>query len=198
MLQISFQYFQVRHSSMKQPKVEGESKPKARVNYSIDESNFAPKKDRPSIPKKLNNTGIYEKRSEKNATSNLDETLVYDESCKSPDISNICSEFFSPKTSQRDPDKVYLNQTQIKSQKMIEEEKESHHNLTANNYGNLNMEKILDTNEINQGIGSDFLFDVGKANDFLKKLKKKKQEMREKEKKLLKEQEDLRVIKESK
>ena len=173
-------------------RIDSDVKPKARVNYSIDESNFV-KKDKPIIPRKLHNTSTFENKAmDKSQSSNLDETVVYEESCKSPDISNICGEFFSPK-SQREPVKVYLNQTSIKSQNIIEE---SQHNLTTNNNINLNIEKLLDITSINNTTYEN-VFDIEKTNDFLRKIKKKKQEMIEKEKKLLKEQEDLRIIKES-
>jgi hypothetical protein len=191
MLQISFNLL-INSSMKKSKRNDSETKPKSRVNYSIDESNFN-KNERPSIPKKLNNTGTFEKKSERTQTSNLDDTVVYDESCKSPDISNICNEFFSPK-SHREPENAYINQTQIKPRTSVEE---SHHNLSANNYVNFNFEKLFDSDNQNPST-NDTRFDVEKANDFIRKLKKKKLEMREREKKLLKEQEDLRMIKESK
>jgi hypothetical protein len=192
MLQLYFNL--IINSSIKKKREDSESKPRTRVNYSIDENNMS-KKNRPSIPKKLNNTSTFEKKSEKTQASNLDDTLVYDESVKSPDISNICNEFFSPK-SQRDPDKQYLNQTQIKQKNSLNEDRVNHHNLTANNYVNPKIERIFDTTTLTSG--NDLGNNLEKANDFLRKLKKKKQEIKEREKKLLKEQEDLRVIKESK
>jgi len=189
MMQISF----LLNTKIRRSKgSENEIKPKGRVNYSIDESNLI-KKDKTIVSKKLNNTSNQDKKSDKTESSNLDDTIVYDESIKSPDISNICNEFFSPK-SHRDTENFYLNHTTVKS-KIISEE--NFHNLSANNYNNFNIEKLFDGSAIIPS-SSECGFDMEKANDFLKKLKKKKLEMKEKEKKLLKEHEDLRVIKESK
>lgn len=189
MIQISFG---LNNKILRSKGSENEIKPKARVNYSIDESNLN-KKDKSTITKKLNNTTSQDKKLDKTESSNLDDTIVYDESSKSPDISNICNEFFSPK-SHRDTENFYLNHTTVKSKIIVED---THHNLSANNYNNFNFEKLFDATSLNPS-SSECGLDIEKANDFLKKLKKKKVEMKEKEKKLLKEQEDLRVIKESK
>jgi len=180
-------------SSIKKPKsIDIDMKSNARVNYSIDESNFV-HKNQPVVQKKLNNTVTFENNVlDKSQSSNLDETIVYDESSKSPDISNICGEFFSPK-SKRKPMKVFLNQTSIKSEKTTEE---SPHNLTANNYVNINIDKLIDMT--NNSSTSNYVFDTNKIKEFLKKLKNKELEMKERENKLLKEQEALSNIKGSK
>lgn len=191
MLQISIGI--LTNSQMKNLKqIESEVKPKLRVNHSIDETNFS-KKIKPNIPKKLNNTSNLEKMElDDSQSSNLDKTVVFEESCKSPDISNICSEFFSPKT-KTDQDKVYLNQTSVKDIKKIDKYQ---HNLSTNNCGNLDIQKLSDSNNLFT-ISNENELDIEKTSDFLQKLKKKKLEMKEKEKKLLKEQENFVVIKES-
>ena len=170
-----------------------ENKTKTRINHSIDENNFK-KIEKQVVPKKLNYTGTLDrKHSYKSESSNLDETVIYDESCMSPDISNICSEIFTPKLN-RDQEKVYLNQTTVKIRNIMDD---NYHNLSANNYVNLNIEKLFDNTSVNPNT-NEYIFDIEKTNDFLRKLKKKKKEIKEKEAKLNKENEELIKIKESK
>ena len=186
MLQISFKYITTK-SEYK------ETKSKIRQNYSIDENIFV-KKDKHEIPKKLNYTSTLERKpSYKSESSNLDATVVYDESCMSPDISNICSEIFTPKIN-KEQEKIYLNQTTVKNRNTLDD---NYHNLSANNLVNLNIEKLFD-NTSNNPTTNEYIFDIEKTNDFLRKLKKKKKEIKEKEAKLNKENEELIKIKESK
>ena len=74
---------------------------------------------------------------------------------------------------------------------------DNYHNLSANNYINLNIEKLFDNTTVNPST-NEFFFDIEKTNDFLKKLKKKNKEIKNKEAKLIKENEELIKIKESK